>query len=152
MSAVAKNISRIEIFRESDHYCCQVGATQIANGDLIVVFNEARGLSHQDFDSISLVRSKDNGTTWDRDGKIIAWPCTHHFGSDTPSITQLTDGTLIINYIQWAFVEQKGILEDLGPQARPMASRGETRIKPMWRLCAGANLSMQHLSCRTAFC
>ena len=67
----------------------QVGAAQLGNGDVVVVFNEAQGRFHKDFDSILLVRSTDNGMTWDPSSKVTAWQCTHHFGSDTPSFKQM---------------------------------------------------------------
>jgi sialidase-1 len=123
MPAQAKNAEKFTITYDPTRFTCQVGATQIQNGDVLLVYNEARGKEHKDFDSIKLVRSRDNGVTWDTDATVTAWPCTYHVGSDTPSIVQLSDGTLILNFFQWAFVEQRGILEDLGPQERPRATR-----------------------------
>ena len=123
MSTQMKNVRKVTVYKDLSRYCPQVGATQLENGDVVVVFNEARGRFHKDFDSILLVRSTDDGMTWDPSPKVTVWPCTHHFGSDTPSIAQLSDGTLLVNYVQWAFVEQRGILEDYGPQERPQSVR-----------------------------
>lgn len=117
MTRMVKNAEVVTVYKDLTRYTCQVGATQLQNGDLVVIFNEMRGLFHLDFDSIALVRSTDNGRTWDPKTKVSVWPCTHHFGSDTPSIEQLSDGTLLVNFLMTTFVEQKGILEDFGPQS-----------------------------------
>ena len=85
-----RNARKFEIYRDSTRYTCQVGATQLANGDVVVVFNERRGLAHLDFDSIALIRSTDSGYTWDPAlSKRTVWECTHSFGSDTPSVMQV---------------------------------------------------------------
>ena len=94
------------------------------SGDIIVVFNEARGFEHLDFDSILLIRSTDGGRTWDSRSRRTVWPCTHHYGSDTPSIAELSDGSLMVNYVQRAFVNRKGIDTDLGPQHRVVQKYG----------------------------
>jgi len=117
MAAQMKNVRNVVIHHDPTCYTGQVGATQLKNGDVVVIFNEMRGMQHLDFDSIVLKRSKDNGATWDPDSKVMVWPCTHQFGSDTPSITQLSDGRLLVNFLMTAFVRRKGIHEDLGPQS-----------------------------------
>ncbi len=123
MGQVMKNAEKITLYHDPSRYTCQVGAAQLQNGDVVVVFNETSGYIHPDFDSILLIRSTDNGQSWDRTPVVTVWPATHHFGSDTPSVTQLSDGTLLVNYFQWAFVDQKGMLDDFGPQDRPRGTR-----------------------------
>ena len=117
MAVRIKNARQVTIYQDPTRYTCQVGLTQLANGDVVVVFNETRGLEHIDFDSILLVRSTDNGETWDPSTKTSVWPCILHFGSDTPSIAQLSDGSLLVNFLKTSFVRRKGILEDFGPQS-----------------------------------
>jgi hypothetical protein len=112
-----KNAEQITIYKDDSRYNCQVGACQLQNGEVVVIFNEMRGLMHLDFDSIALLRSTDRGQTFDPSTKVSVWPCTHHFGSDTPSIRQLRDGTLLCNFLMTSFVQQKGIDEDFGPQS-----------------------------------
>ena len=128
MKPGVKDARQLTIYQDLTHFTCQVGAAQLKNGDVVIVFNEARGYRHLDFDSISLIRSMDSGQTWDPATKVTVWPCTDHLGSDTPSIAQLSDGSLLVNYVQWGFVEQKGILEDFGPQDRPEATRQVTGV------------------------
>lgn len=117
MTIKIKNRREVMIYHDPACYTGQVGATQLKNGDVLVIFNEMRGMRHLDFDSLALMRSKDNGETWDPGDKTMVWPCTHHFGSDTPSIKQLSDGRVLANFLMTAFVERKGIQEDLGPQS-----------------------------------
>ena len=120
MTEIMRNAEKLTLYHDPSRYTCQVGAAQLRNGDVVVVFNETSGYIHPDFDSILLIRSTDNGQSWDRSPRATVWPATHHFGSDTPSITQLSDGTLLVNYFQWAFVDQKGMLGRLWA-ARPAA-------------------------------
>ena len=123
MSVRMKNARQVTIYKDLDTYTGQVGATQLANGDVVVIFNEMRGRQHLDFDGIALMRSLDNGETWDPSTKSMVWDYTHHFGADTPSIALLSDGRLLVNWVMTAFVGRKGILEDFGPQSE--------RLEPM---------------------
>ncbi|MCC7163530.1 MAG: exo-alpha-sialidase [Anaerolineae bacterium] len=120
-----KNAREMVIFKELNRYNCQIGATQLANGDVVVIYNKARGLAHLDFDSIALVRSKDNGETWDPLSERMVWQCTPTFGSDTPSVMQLSDGTLLCNFLMTAFVGTKGVFEDFGPQSNVLNAMRE---------------------------
>ncbi len=113
----AKNARQFTIHKDESRYTCQVGASQLHNGDIVVVFNDMRGRMHLDFDSIALVRSTDNGESWDPASKVSVWSCTDHFGSDTPSVTQLVDGTLLVNFLMTSFVRRPGIFGDFGPQS-----------------------------------
>jgi len=122
---LVKNARKITIYQDPSRYTCQVGATQLANGDVVVIFNEARGRAHLDFDSIALVRSKDNAQSWDPSTHRMVWECTHTFGSDTPSIMQLGDGTLLCNFLMTAFVDRKAIFEDFGPQSTALSRMRE---------------------------
>jgi len=112
-----KNAQKVTISIDRDHYHAHIGATQLKNGDVIVLYNETRGRKHEDFDTIKLIRSKDSGETWDPSTRLTVCPQTDYFGADIPSITQLSDGTLLVNFLRTSFVERKGILEDLGPQS-----------------------------------
>ncbi len=125
MSVKILNAHQVTVYKDLSRYTCQVGAVQLDNGEVVVVYNEARGMEHLDFDSILLVRSRDGGETWDPATRTLVWPCTHHLGSDTPSITQLRDGTLLVNFVITAFVRRKGILADWGPQSENLDAMRE---------------------------
>lgn len=123
MKAQLKDVVRARVHYDPDRFVCQVGATVLQTGELAVIYNETRKREHIDFDSIAMILSRDGGLTWDAANRRTIWPCTYHFGSDTPSITQLKDGRLLVNFFQWAFVNQQGIYTDYGPQVRPAATR-----------------------------
>jgi len=108
----------VTIFKELDRYNGQVGATLLPNGEIIVIFNQMRGMRHLDFDSIGMVRSHDGGESWGDYASV--WQATNTFGSDTPSIRLLRDNTLLINFVVTAFVLNlnQGISTDYGPQHR----------------------------------
>jgi hypothetical protein len=45
------------------------------------------------------------------------WPQTDTFGSDIPLVTQISDGTVLVNHLVTSFYRQKGILTNYGPQS-----------------------------------
>ena len=46
-----KNAQKVTISKDRDHYHAHIGATQLKNGDMIVLYNETRGRRHEDFDT-----------------------------------------------------------------------------------------------------
>ena len=89
------------VYCDPDRFVGQVGAVQTRDGEVLVVYNEARGRAHLDFDSLALIRSRDGGRSWDAESRTVIWPCTEHFGSDTPSIAELSDGALLSVFHEW---------------------------------------------------
>ena len=83
---ILRNARKVEIYRDPTRYTCQVGATQLANGEVVLA---------------------------------------HTFGSDTPSVMQLADGTLLCNFLMTAFVGRKAIFEDFGAQSDLLTSMRE---------------------------
>ena len=145
MQGYAKNARTVEIFKDTTgtHWEAHTGVAQLKNGDVVVTFNETRGLRHEDFDTIFMVRSKDNGRTFDPSTRVQVWPLPgnplkDYYGADCPLITQISDGTLLVNHLTTSFQRRfldrglsfdlqgpvpgtgltaKGILEDMGPQS-----------------------------------
>jgi sialidase-1 len=113
----AKNAQQVTIYRNPDRFEAHTCVVQLANGDVIVTFCETRAKKHEDFDSVYLVRSSDDGWTFDPATKTAVWKQTGHFGSDIPLITQISDGTLLMNHLVTSFHGQKGIAEDMGWQS-----------------------------------
>ncbi len=112
-----RNARKVTIYKDPKCYNSQVGAVQLSNGEVVVVFNECRGRRHDDSDNVVLVRSMDNGATWDPATRVVVYQYTHQFGTDTPSIQQLSGGTLIVNFVMTAHAFNRGITEDFGPQS-----------------------------------
>lgn len=113
----AKNVEKVVICMDVDRYLYEACIAKLNNGDLLAVFTEGRERAHTDFDSISVIRSRDNGRTWDPLTKMTVWSCTDHMGATDPAITCLSDGTVLIHFVIVSFLEKKGILEDMGPQS-----------------------------------
>ncbi len=95
------------VYRNEDSYCGPISMlAKLANGEILLVFREAKWrkrASHMDPTTrTSLLRSRDNGHTW--------------FGQETPdpaggngtAITQLSDGTVIVNTYHHLFAPLGG--------------------------------------------
>jgi sialidase-1 len=117
MPGHAKNAEQITIYHNPDRFEAHTCPVQLANGDVVVTFCETRAKTHEDFDSVYLVRSTDNGKTFDPATRTPVWVQTTHFGSDIPLITQLSDGTLLMNHLVTSFHGRKAIAEDMGWQS-----------------------------------
>jgi sialidase-1 len=112
-----KNPEYITIYQNPDHWEAHTCVCQLKNGDVLVTFNQTREKKHEDFDTPKVIRSTDNGKTWDPKSIVTVWPQTDTFGSDIPLITQISDGTVLVNHLVTSFYGQKGILTDYGPQS-----------------------------------
>ena len=112
-----KNVEHVDIWMDPARYTPQAGVTELSNGEIIVVFNEARGREHLDFDNVCMIRSKDGGSTWDPSTKSYVWKCTHHFGADIPSVAEISNGDILVDYKTTKFIGRAGILEDSGVQS-----------------------------------
>jgi len=119
-----KDPEYITIYQNPDHWEAHTCVCQLKNGDILVTFNQTRQKTHEDFDTPKLIRSKDNGKTWDASTVVTVWPQTDTFGSDIPLITQISDGTVLVNHLVNSFFMQKGILTDVGPQSEMYRSIG----------------------------
>jgi sialidase-1 len=101
------------VYKDTDAYSCFPDIVRRANGELWVAFRRAGGFSlealrrgkydHVDKGArIGLARSLDNGVTWEVPTIIPAVDA--ECGDQDPSITELSDGTLMINFFRWRVV------------------------------------------------
>lgn len=127
MAPEMQNPYKVTVYRDERRYTSQVGAVQLRNGEIAVVFNECRGLQHDDSDSIVMVKSSDNAATWDPATRVTVYQYTDHFGTDTPSIAQVADGALLVNFVMTAHAFNRGITEDFGPQSDEQRSLLRTK-------------------------
>jgi sialidase-1 len=118
--ANAKNAKRVTIYKSADHFEAHTCVAQLKNGDVVVTFCETREKEHEDYDSVYLVRSTDNGKTFDPSTRVPVWEQPEHFGSDIPLITQLSDGNILMCHLVNSFHGRKGILEDMGSQSEEL--------------------------------
>ena len=110
-----RNARKVTIYKDPERYTSQAGVVQLSSGEVAIVFNECRGRKHDDSDNVVMLKSTDNGNTWDPATRVMVYPYSHHFGTDTPSIQQLSDGTLLVNFVMTAHAFNRGITEDFGP-------------------------------------
>ena len=126
MVEFAKGAQQVTIYQNPDRFEAHTCVAQLANGDVVVTFCETRAKKHEDFDSVFLVRSTDNGRTFDPATKTAVWPQSKYFGSDIPLITQISDGTLLMNHLVTSFHGRKGITEDMGWQSEEGLMRAKS--------------------------
>lgn len=103
-----KNISHHTIYKDPTMQHCenQVVVKQLSDGQVIAVFNEERFPFHHDTGQTALVRSFDDGKTWDPASKQVVQPWTSTTGNWDCGILELQDGSLLINFTLCAFFKR----------------------------------------------
>jgi sialidase-1 len=147
------NIDHIVVHRgNGDYHAAFPDVIRLTNGDLVAAFREARPRPgtgeagtpgetlthhHMDPDSrISLVRSTDEGATWDPDTHVVIDASDGTEDINMPALAQLSSGELIVNNARW-FVGRTDLeVEALGENrwARP---RGDVET-PYERAISGS--------------
>lgn len=100
------DVSRAIVYKAPDHFCNQALVVQLRNGEVVAIFNEERGLAHMDNGYTSIVRSSDEGRTWDPATREVVLPATEAEGNWDPALTQLSDGALMVNLCQTAYFKR----------------------------------------------
>ncbi len=101
------------VYKDSQAYSCFPDICRSMNGKLRVTFRRAGGFSlealrrgkydHVDKGArIALARSRNEGESWEE--TFVFPPFDPECGEQDPSITELSDGTLLINYFHWRVV------------------------------------------------
>ena len=114
-------IDHFVVYRGSDYHAAFPDITRLKNGDLVVAFREARARpgngrvgdagerlthNHLDPDSrISLVRSTDDGATWDSSSHVVIDSSDGSQDINMPAIAQLSSGDVVVTNHRW-FVNQ----------------------------------------------
>lgn len=111
------------IVRDERIYASHASACQAGNGDILVAFRQApfeHIFAHVHPEAkVGLVRSTDMGETWDYSSRTIALDPGHETNLNDPSLTTLSDGTIILT----AFVTpcpRSGNEGKWGDQAMPV--------------------------------
>jgi hypothetical protein len=101
------------VYKDQNAYSCFPDIVQRHNGELLVTFRRAGGFSlealrrgkydHVDKGArIAIAQSADGGRSWSLD-RILP-PFDPECGEQDPSITELADGRLVINFFRWRVV------------------------------------------------
>lgn len=93
------NVSHHVIYKDPTGKHCenQVVVKQLRSGEVMAVFNEERFPYHHDTGQTVLMRSFDNGVTWDPQTRIVPLPWTSTTGNWDCGLLEMADGTLLIN-------------------------------------------------------
>ena len=115
------SIAHTIVYKDAGAYSCFPDVVRLACGELCVTFRCVTGFSldalrpgkfdHVDRRArIALSRSRDDGVTWGSPN--VFPPFDAECGEQDPSITQLLDGSLMINFFCWRVVsaQEKGRL------------------------------------------
>ncbi|MBV7327957.1 glycoside hydrolase [Chloroflexi bacterium TSY] len=82
---------------DREHACNQGSIVQLANGELLLGFNQERTRIHSDSGQSCLIRSSDGGRTWDPDTMTVVYPYTEFDGNWDCAFAQTADGTIIMH-------------------------------------------------------
>jgi len=110
---IAPHLEHTIVYYDANAYSCFPAIARRTNGELWVSFRRAGGFSveavrrgkydHVDRGArIALTRSTDGGRTWES-ARILP-PFDPECGEQDPSIAELRDGTLLINFFRWRVV------------------------------------------------
>jgi len=118
------DIQQISI-HESDTHTAFPGAVRLKSGELLVVFREGQGHVSPD-GKILLCRSGDQAKSWSKPDTIVstAWDCRD------PSIVQLQDGLVVVNFFQSQYDEQGKIIGAVGCFTVRSFDNGKTFTAP----------------------
>lgn len=94
-----KNASHAIIYKDPTHqHCCnQASLKRLSNGEVVVVFNEERFPFHHDSGQTVLIRSFDEGMSWDQSTVKVVLPFTQIMGNWDCGISEISPGNLMIN-------------------------------------------------------
>lgn len=84
---------------------------RLANGELLLGYNEERGRSHSDSGQSCFVRSKDGGRTWDPASRTVVWPFTEYGGNWDCAFAQISSGDILMHTRTCSFIAPKGLKE-----------------------------------------
>jgi sialidase-1 len=110
-------VEHVIVYKDAGAYSCFPDVVRRADGELWVSFRRAGGFSlealrrgkydHVDKGArIAVTRSLDGGVTWET-ARIMA-PFDPECGEQDPSITELRDGNMMINFFRWRVVPAEG--------------------------------------------
>jgi sialidase-1 len=110
-------MEHVIVCKNAGAYSCFPDVVRRRNGELWVSFRRTGGFSlealrHGKYDHvdkgarIALSRSLDEGVTWE-EARILP-PFDPECGEQDPSITELDDGTLLVNFFRWRVVPPEG--------------------------------------------
>ena len=90
---------------DPDHACNQGSLIRLANGEMLLGYNEERGKRHRDSGQSCLVRSDDSGRSWDPGTRTVVWPWSDVQGNWDCAFAQLSDGEILMHTRVCSFLD-----------------------------------------------
>lgn len=106
-----KDLETVHMYSDQDNFCAEVSLANLGNGELVAVFAQNRGLQHTDTGSILLIRSYDNGKTWDPATKVVVLEQEPDAGWNIAAICRLSDGELLVHANRWRYLNDDGRID-----------------------------------------
>jgi len=92
-----KDVEHILAYHDPDHACNQGSIVCLANGDLLLGYNQERGRVHTDSGQSCLILSKDGGRTWDPETRRVVWHYSEHIGNWDCAFAEISDGSILMH-------------------------------------------------------
>ncbi|MBV9171169.1 MAG: exo-alpha-sialidase [Chloroflexi bacterium] len=129
------DLQRVHMYSDPDNFCAEVSMANLGNGELVGLFAQNRGLFHTDTGTLLLVRSCDNGLTWDHDSAVTVLREEEDAGWNIGAIVRLSDGTLLVHANRWRYldhgrIDRRGISEIDGVWLTRSTDKGLTWSAP----------------------
>ncbi len=99
-----RDVESVVVYKDAGQACNQGSIIQLADGDMLMAFNQERGRVHSDSGQSCLIRSTDGGRSWDQAGMQVIWPFTDHGGNWDCALSQRADGTLLMHTRVCSFI------------------------------------------------
>ena len=129
------DLQRVHMYTDLDNFCAEVSMANLGSGELVGLFAQNRGLFHTDTGTLLLVRSCDNGQTWEHDSAVVVLQEEEDAGWNIGAIVRLADGTLLVHANRWRYldhgrIDRRGISEIDGVWLTRSTDKGLTWSAP----------------------
>ena len=92
-----QDIETVLVLHDPEHAINQGSLVFLKNGDLLLGYNQERGTLHNDSGQSCLIKSSDNGKSWDKSTKKIVYPFTDYEGNWDCAFSQSSNGTILMH-------------------------------------------------------
>ena len=103
------NVEHILAHHDPDHACNQGSIIRLQNGELLLGYNQERGRIHTDSGQSCLIRSRDNGKSWNPETNSVVWPFDEYQGNWDCAFSQSKDGTILMHTRVCSFVQASAL-------------------------------------------
>ena len=122
------DVEHVHALQDPLHATNQGSIVSLANGELLLGYNQERGLAHADSGQSCVIRSRDGGRTWDAATRVVVWPWSEHVGNWDCAFAQINDGTILMHTRVCSFMAPTALLNGADQIVGPPPGRRE-RLK-----------------------